>query len=142
MVIMQNTILFVIIATAVVGMLTLLLLVVTVYAISYYDYDHVFKENMSILARIELTIESFLHYARDYTSIAVSFLIKQIEEEVVSKHKDSSSTSITYTISIQVIEDKHYTKNELITIRSKAIIEEVEGEGEESKEEKREGEYI
>lgn len=129
---MKNSTVTVIIAVT--SMLTLLLVVVYTTAY-YYAADHIFKDNMPILARIELVIESFLHYTRDYASIAVSLFIKQLEEAVVSKHKEI--THIIARTDIQAIEDKYYSSNskkESLTIKSKTIIISIEEGVEEEKE--------
>lgn len=100
----------------------IIIMIATAYA-STISFDHILKDSIALIARIELAVESFLHYARDYASIAVvSFLIKEIEEAIVSKYKEDS-TYIIARADIQVVEDKHYSnKNELITIGSKATI--------------------
>lgn len=126
----SSTIAIVVTLTAVVA--TTITTITLVYA-AIISYDHMLKDSISILARIELAIEQSLHYARDYISLAVSFLLERMEEAVISKYKDNTAV-VAVNFAYSIVGDRHVNAGkEYIAVGSR--IEVYVEEGEEGKEE-------
>lgn len=119
--------------------MTVIIITITIVPISLVSLvyatlhpDHILKDIAGIFASMEVAVEGTLEHVRDYASLAVEFLLEELEESKVSKHKQiSANITAYYDYEYELIEDIRYKAEEVIAVNTEAEISiTIEEEGE------------